>query len=257
MDFEERVQLVRDRICTVKKLIENRDLFYFDVKDRYVNKFQVTNPYVHYSGLKNYLLLTCFDILGQNLEWKDFNSWLNSKSKKSEREKIFEKHKYLEFSERIKKVNEEYLLIYGVRRSFDNFVLNHLSEENRKKLYNSIKAQKKVRDSEYIPGKGIRVGGSEKIEISDSEKLKLLFKVRNSFTHKGVPIGSLSEISFEKASKILAVHNINFTHSFVIYRELVKKEHLSYIFFGWPNLLIEILEDYLKSFPETKKGPFE
>jgi len=42
----------------------------------------------HYTPLVVYLLLTCFDRLGQPSDWMDFGSWLQSNKKKEEREQV-------------------------------------------------------------------------------------------------------------------------------------------------------------------------
>lgn len=252
---EDKIQLVRDRILTVKKLREHKNLFHSNENDRIVKKHNFTNPFNQYSGLQNYLLLTCFDILGQEDGWVDFGSWIVSKHKKVEREEIFNKYQHLTFEVKIKKIHEEYNIKYSVRRSFDRFVLHHLPEESRTKLFGSIYASKRLSEGVELPNGSYQVPTGQRIEINDSEKLKILFKIRNSFTHKGTPIGSITEGMWPQENPKYARIYERGPLGFVIYREMIKSDFISYTVYDWPNLLIQILEEYLLKYPENNIKP--
>jgi hypothetical protein len=210
------------------------------------------NPYSHYSGLKIYLLLTCFDILGQNDEWKDFSSWLNSKTKISERDQIFKRHEHLDLLESMKKVHEDYNSLYGVKRSFMNFVNKKLSDQQKYKLLISVIILRgKVSQPTILPDGRIQIQGggggkAEKYIASDSEKLNMLFKLRNPFTHSGIPIGNSNELFFK--DHIIKQFDLNHKRGDMIFNE-IRKNQMQYTLavFDWPDLVIEVLENYVKT----------
>jgi hypothetical protein len=122
-----------------------------------------------------YLLLTCFDILGQNKEWMNFDTWLKSGKNKVERNDILSNIDVnKDLLHKVKDILLEYNKIYGARTSFNNFIDNILPDESRSLLLNSIR---NTRDG-----------------IADNlENRKLLYEIRNNYTHHGfgVPIGAI------------------------------------------------------------------
>lgn len=243
-----KIQLVKDRIWLVKKLDENRKYFY-DEKLLRVNEYkQGFNPYSHFSGLKIYLLLTCFDILGQKDEWKDFSSWLTSKKKDLERDQIFNRYRQLNRQEGMIKIHEDYNSIYGVKRSFMNFANEKLPEALRVKLLNSVIILKgKVSLPTILSDGRILIKGGDKAEkyiASDSEKLTMMFKARNSFTHSGLPIGNSNELFFKE--HIIQQFKPDFMRGDMIFDEIKNKTKYTLVVFGWPKIVLEVLEDYIR-----------
>ncbi|MDX1906184.1 MAG: hypothetical protein SF053_04060 [Bacteroidia bacterium] len=137
-----------------------------------------------YPGLRTYLLLTCFDQLGQN-EWKFFPDWLNSeKSKiKKEREEILKKaHLKENITDAAGNANAKFIAsvyngyneIYGVKKSFMNFLRDILPKEQREKLLNKIEIQiYEVAEGNF----------NLKSVGNDEDKEKWLYKTRNDYTH--------------------------------------------------------------------------
>lgn len=248
MVLEPKIQLVFDRLWVVKKLQEQKNQFHDWDLYRRVGEHESTSPFNHYSGLMNYLLLTCFDILGQEEDWKDFGSWLRSKSKKVEREEVFERNTHLNFEDRIRRIHDDYNSIYSVRRSFDRFVTSQLSERNREKLFSSIDANKRIKDFIDLSGGTYQVLKAKAYPISNHDKLVFLFKIRNAFTHSGTAIGSGFEPDWGPNDPIFLTLKESEQTGDVVYRERLKNGDLiSYIVYDWPNLLIGILEDYLNT----------
>jgi hypothetical protein len=119
-----------------------------------------------YEPLVVYLMLTCFDVLGQPAEWRDFRSWLNGKeastvgltgSSPVEQSKQL----YQAWSER-----------YGVRNSFYRFMNEVLPSEALGRLLASIEYLILSNPPEIRQQKG-----------DDDKKKRWLFDVRNRFTH--------------------------------------------------------------------------
>jgi hypothetical protein len=127
----------------------------------------------HHDALINYLLLTCFDILGQAKGYVQFDGWLRSTRVEHQKEReealatlpasatpaCVALHLY-----------KAHLAIYGVKRSFLRFLKEFLAPEARQALLDSI---------DRHPG-----------GIDDEEKLAFLYDTRNQFTHKGEIVGS-------------------------------------------------------------------
>jgi hypothetical protein len=152
------------------------------MKDEILPKFM-------YPGLLTYLLLTCFDQLGQDDKgWKFFPDWLMSEKCKTERDEIFEKVK-LENSittegeslnpKHIASVYNKYHEIYGVKNSFINFLRTLLPKEQRSILLDKIIIEEySVNNSEL---KFEKFG-------DELEKEKWLFKTRNNYTHNLITV---------------------------------------------------------------------
>jgi hypothetical protein len=161
----ERVRLVRH--------LKNESFKQTDILPKYM-----------YPGLKTYLLLTCFDQLGQDDKgWLFFPNWLTSEKCRSERNEIFSDSKLDENildefgnanPQFIKTVYNEYHEIYGVKNSFMNFLRYLIPKEQRRKLLDKIQIKIfSVKDS-----------GFDFEELgSEIEKEKWLFRIRNDYTH--------------------------------------------------------------------------
>ena len=122
-------------------------------------------------GLVSYLLLTCFDALGQHDRWTDFNTWLLSAEYKSEREKALEDCPDQGPVACTKHLFDSYNRSYGARRSFMNFIDHVLPEAPRRTLLASVRLIR------------ITPGGAKALPPGHSKKKDALFALRNGFTH--------------------------------------------------------------------------
>src|SRR5690606_21942010 len=205
------------------------------------------HPYKHYSALRIYLALTCFDILGQPNEWMDFQSWLKSSKKTPERIKVFSAHEAKDFSERLFRIHQDYTAIYGVKSSFYRFIREVISFENREKLLKSIGVLKRIKeavdydDGSHTPPVAVR------IEVTDEMKEKFLFAARNSFTHKGISYGDPAGGIFRtddpdywpgRKEPVWLSQNLHVEKS--------GNDTIIYQVWRWPFLLIEIIEEVLE-----------
>lgn len=250
--MNEKIELVEERIWIVKKLIESKNIYagIEYVKDMEPNGWD--HPYKHYSALRNYLLFTCFDILGQPSEWVDFNTWLVSRRKKNEREKVLSGVDSTDILEVMKFVNLEYTKIYGVKNSFFRFIREVLSETNRKKLYSSIQVSKIFRESVNNPDGSVTSGLLTNVDVEIERKEKLLFLIRNSFTHKGESLSSGSAGLFEGHDE-KKVHIPGEKPGYLtqmIHIEKIKGVEHRFFSVGWPFILLEILEETIKQLKE-------
>ncbi|HET6942755.1 MAG TPA: hypothetical protein VFH89_11390 [Sphingomicrobium sp.] len=135
----------------------------------------------HSAPLINYLLLTCFDILGQSDGWTDFGSWLDRKKDDGPDVSKLTSSDPIKIA---KELYEQWLDKYGTKRSFYRFVNETLDSGQRQKLFDSVDIKKYP----LPPAPGALSKGS-RIETTDKERLRFLYKLRNSFTHeaRGTP----------------------------------------------------------------------
>lgn len=132
-------------------------------------------------SLITYLLLTCFDVLGQKQNWLSFGSWLETKDERIriEREEIIRKiaDENLNLPQTTKYIYDEYNKIYGVKTSFFNFIREVIPPETRKELFEKIRVNIRKIDFEKKKSEWSAENGSTK------KKEIYLFSIRNDFTH--------------------------------------------------------------------------
>ncbi len=232
----------------IKRLIRLKDHFrgefLFDPKNNY-------HPYTDYSALRNYLTLTCFDILGQFNEFMTFEKWLNVKKQKYkeiivERDIILKNHETEEMLPMMRAVLKDYNKIFSVKNSFYRFLRDVISDENRVKLFSSINVISNENIIDNDQNKNVSTLGV-KIDPGTKAKEDFLYRVRNNFTHKGISnsdmLGGIAnwidadkpnifegqEVWSQVDAELWTVGNKNFLFSVC----------------RWPFVLIEIIEDTL------------
>ncbi|WP_378956603.1 hypothetical protein [Pelosinus sp. sgz500959] len=173
-----------------------------------------------------YLLLTCFDLLGQPDDWLTFESWLSSSNKEHERMEALRKIKSSDIIEGSKLLYLEYQKIYGVKNAFFRFIREVLSDDMRYELLDSIRIVITSRGNES--SKSIKTLGTLR------EKEEYLFAIRNNYTHKAsflegntgkIPPG-IEHDAFRQREFI----NINQTKRRLIYCQF------------WPNIIESIVQ---------------
>jgi hypothetical protein len=147
-----------------------------------------THPVIQYDALVNYLLLTCFDSLGQPSEGLSFDSWLTANKTKREREEAAARINQPASPAAIaKEMYNAYQKIYGVKSSFYRFIDEILDKETRERLLTSIRIEQRIED-----GKATIIDDPEK-------KKSFLYESRNLFTHRLKPTGSAARAIFPDA----------------------------------------------------------
>lgn len=238
-ELREKQYLVKRRLALVTKLKSLKEFFKDEKEMFFIEENEWGHPYQDYQALRYYLLLTCFDILGQPADWKDYGSWLNAKNN-AERDLILEQHKDVNPLEFSKLLYARYIEIYGTKNSFYRFINEIISPERKAELLKSINIRKFEKPSMT----------EIQFEQTDEEKLKFLLFIRNSHTHTGLTIGSpggamLSpDYDFEENG---IWHEGRRKYGYhVIHYEFKGTTLIQYSVRRWPALLTEIIEEALE-----------
>src|ERR1700676_975020 len=169
-------RLVNERLEFVGILWDLNPQFLDSKKIRPTPEGGWTHPWVYFDALRNYLLLTCFDLLGQPTAFKDFQSWLVSESAADERAGVEralptsnDPFAITEF------IHRQWLSIYGTKKSFVRFINEVLPSDARRELPFSVTIRK------IDPAKNLEVDVIE----SEQKKINWLYQIRNAYTHEG------------------------------------------------------------------------
>lgn len=159
----------------------------FAVFDRFKTVLSLENDYKgqgldkeqRYVSICQYLLLTCFDQLGQNNEWLPFGSWLVSKGKKEERDSVIAKIDTKSSLDYTKEILDGYNLIYGIKKSFMRFIFVLLPKPIMGYLLDSVRVVK------------LPIGAKDysEQEFLEDKYADYLYKIRNDFTHNSYSTG--------------------------------------------------------------------
>lgn len=197
-----------------------------------------THPWMYFDSLRSYLLLTCFDLLGQPAPYKDFQCWLSASSTKADRDAALatvEKEPSLIAA--VGYVHRQYLAQYGTKNSFYRFIKEILPTAARTDLLYSVH----IRMIDPQQNKEVR-----KIE-SDDEKTAFLYNVRNVYTHRAVNIGSPAGGVFPNWGAPMVIDGVPKQGWEPIYTKGKDGLLIEYSVRGWPNVLIRTVELGLKS----------
>jgi hypothetical protein len=126
-----------------------------------------------YPPLTVYLLLTCFDQLGQPDKWMPFDSWLKSKRSRQDREALRPHLVGLTADESAARLFRAYQDSFGVKSSFFRFLHDILPHDQREAMFSQMRMEF-YRD--YPRDLRTREGVIEEKEV-------YLFRVRNDYTH--------------------------------------------------------------------------
>lgn len=197
--MKDNIEAAKQRVELVKKLNQLKPAFRKDPNNHYEEyTMAAVNLYQAFSGLRFYLLLTCFDILGQERDFYQFGEWLSRSETAGERDILISTANQRSLLDNIKHIHNGYQSLYSVRRSFNRFI-DKMSKKNRDKLYASIKIEKQVvavqedrhthiRQDKPLPDEiRNRLGSwTQDWKPTEGQKRDFLFKIRNDFTHAGV-----------------------------------------------------------------------
>jgi hypothetical protein len=166
-------------------------------------------------ALYTYLLLTCFDLLGQPTEWKTYEAWLSSSDTELERQRALNALVGDNIIENSKQLYLEYQKIYGVKNAFFRFLRTVLPSSIRYKLLDSF------RIIYYKEGQKVSLG-----KVVDKENY--LFAMRNNYTHKAYFLEGnvhqyISRLVRPNSFKLREQENINSTVTRTVYTQ------------SWPN----------------------
>lgn len=196
-----------------------------------------SHPWLYFDALRNYLLLTCFDYLGQSAEFLEFHKWFSPKTTCKQRDETLRKlQKNPSALKIVKELYKTYNKIYGVQNSFNRFILEVLHEQARNELYKSIRIR-------YIDA---QQACEREIAEQESVKLEALYRLRNVYTHSLVNIGTASGGLIQNFGKPIIVDGKPMQGYVPIYH-YYKSENIrvEYGVRNWPDVLTNILQNVI------------
>lgn len=202
-----------------------------------------------------YLLLTCFDLMGQNGEHKPFQDWLVSNRAEHKKQRAEARASILSPADEFETSHQLYQFynrLFGVKTAF-NRGIDSLKESARRSLLDSIDV---AFQRDYDPNVSKRAEpvdwSPEKLDIKRRE---FIFQQRNRFTHRLEGTIAMSGPSpgvwnGEKIGSYLAyIHDDNEFFGICYQHSIFAnggRDRYVYTIRGWPFLLMEILYAHIK-----------
>jgi len=179
--FAEVQWAVEDRLSFVEKILDLRpQLVTPGLMPAPKPGAKPDHPWRHFDSLMNYLLLTCFDILGQGGKFVSFEGWLHGSAYDGERESA--KLCVPEGADPVAAamaLAKEYRSLYGHRVTFYRFLDEVLDSALRARLFDSLRLRLK---------KDATTDWTDFIEPQCPKRA--LYLLRNHYTHQGRSIGN-------------------------------------------------------------------
>lgn len=237
IEDDEVCQLVHERLEHVKLIFELRHTFHDRKLIQNVGERGWTHPWRYFDAMMYYLLLTCFDLLGQHRNWEPFSNWLVSNKSATERQATVAAIPLNADPVAIAlHLNAAYQSIYGVKTSFSNFLLNVLTQNERDELYFSIQIVRGRKDGD--PNTSYPALGY----VTDvKKKAEFLFSLRNKFTHSAITMGSPIAGIFHQAYDGIEIDGKTMKGYIEIYRETKNGEWMIYQVRDWPFVLQRLI----------------
>jgi hypothetical protein len=228
----DRRRLIEERLEFVDLITGLHQHFQGRSGVRYTPDGGWTHQWLYFDSLRNYLLLTCFDLLGQPADYKDFGAWLRASSTEGERKMAIQSlNSDAEFLENVAQIFDWYLEMYGNRKSIDRFIDEILPVDLRGELFASIW----IREIDVAENRQLRV-------IEDiSLKRRFLYEIRNAYTHSATNTGSAAGGLFDDSGTPIAIHGeLKYGYQPIRWEDK-KGIRLQYSVRRWPQLLKEIV----------------
>ena len=218
---------VLDRLAVVRGLISLREPIAEPQRIGVFDDGTAVAKYDQHDSLINYLLLTCFDVLGQWTPFVDFKRWLQSTELSDEREQALStlapNQSALGATEAL---FDWYTARYGVTKGFYRFIDEMITAGAREALLASVAIA--------------RMPNVEDPERLAKMKKKFLFNLRNQFTHGAVAPTTVSRMDDGTRLEIVemngAQHRVKIPFRHVQGR--IDKEGI-YLVADWPFVLYE------------------
>jgi hypothetical protein len=225
-------RLVKDRLEFVSIISSLNPQFLDASLIRETDNGGWTHPWQYFDALRTYLLLTCFDVLGQPASFMDFASWLRASSTEAERTAALSKASpQPTLLEAIKLVQREYNALYGAKNAFYRFI-DRLPAALRAELYYSVR----IRQIDIA--KNIEVAVVE----SEEPKRKFLYDVRNAFTHRAENAGSPAGGVFPSWNEPVVLDGVPKRGWVPIRWEEKQGFRFEYCVRDWPNVLVRVVQ---------------
>src|SRR5579872_3310205 len=134
-------QGISARLAMVKVLIEFAEGLAGPARILETSDGGWSHVYGEYDALVTYLLLTCFDALGQEDRWIDFSSWLRTDRGNEEREQAVHAFSMSDPVLAAAHLYDAYNAVYGVRRGFYHLI-DTMNGDERDRLLRSIQVRR-------------------------------------------------------------------------------------------------------------------
>ena len=192
-----------------------------------------THPWKKVDSLRNYLLLTCFDVLGGRTRYVDFQGWLVSRGSATARERTIASLSEAEAPAKAAlALHKAYLKEHGATQAFLRFIREVLPSESRDELFYSIK----ITEIDIAKNVGVR-------EIQTPKtKEDFLFDVRNKFTHEARDTGSPAAGLFPDWGKPIIIDGAPLMGWEPIHHVDRASTRTEYAVRNWPNALVMAVE---------------
>lgn len=179
---------------------------------------------MHDTPLSVYLLLTCFDRLGQPADWLSFEEWIYASKTSDEREAVLEQQsKESTYIDVTKALLKSYNLQYGVKSSFFRF----LHEILPKNVLGELLASLKIESRTLPPDIG------ELMSAGDESKKLYLYRLRNDYTHRSM-IGTRNGLDNELTRKFQLDHR----NAWMYQEQTIDSKKWNQVMtLGWPYTL--------------------
>lgn len=209
-----------------------------------------SHPLADFDALRTYLLLTCFDLLGQSNDFCPYDEWLKSEKKKDERDAAFAlAEQEADFLAKLKIVHAEYLRIHGVGNAFRRFIGHNLSLTQRQILLDSIRVSLSP-----IGPPNVSMPALPHTE-SDEGKISFLLRLRNGYTHHANVAGSINDDTRPGFGLIPPAVLADLDRDYFVPIEWQKFEgdkRKQYFVKKWPQVLVDCVELAISSI-ETRE----
>ena len=239
--LKNKYTLVSQRLKLVEMLTETNALFRKPQLIEDVGDDGWSHPWRYVDALRNYLLLTCFDVLGQTREWIVFDAWLKAKKCREERANAVEQ--LTDASDPVavaSALHRKYMELYGVKLSFYNFIHTVISSDARTMLYQSIRVPTTLRSTQNI---NLNQG-------FDTARDEFLFRIRNRYTHQAQSFGNSAGGVFDPSEKHYDSGGREVEVWELVESDFSEENQTNSFVRDWPNVLISVVRTGLENFKQ-------
>lgn len=136
-------------------------------------------------ALVMYLLLTCFDRLGQTRRFLTFHDWLQSKKSEhvTEREAVLQSNPDLGRLDAARELQRAYTVAYGMKNAFYHGI-NSLPPSAHAHLLSTVSVIRLHPDASRFPDRSLPPTPISDQSEEERLKMKYIFGKRNAFTHE-------------------------------------------------------------------------
>ncbi len=225
--YKEPKALVLNRINMVNKL-GSKDYYAEDTNALIkINDKWWARPSRDYQGLRLYLLLTCFDVIGRYpANWGNIFSQVTEKLDLDPNTFVTRKSDVfpMDYTIVYQSIND----VYALKNSFYYFINTIIGPKRRRDLLDSIVIKKIGKYSSEILD----------YEASDNEKLKFLFDIRHCYSGYGNKLGCDENLLELHAVDDMHIENDNYYHFSVQWN---------------PTLIVKIIEEVISRSNSAEK----